>query len=107
MSCEYCVSTSSGHVVGSMPTGTSLKVLSPKIGGFTSLNTNPKVCVTPRSMHDTRHLTMCMLAKRCRTEPTMVLPRAPSPGCTTVKKPPISVLARPRMNSSEFWRYSS
>src|SRR6478609_10192969 len=99
--------TSSGQVVGSMPTGTSLKVLSPKIGGFTLLNTNLKLCVTVGDTQDAFHFTICIFEKRWRTVLTMLFEREPPPSRITLKKPPMSGLAMFCMNSSEFCRNSS
>jgi hypothetical protein len=99
--------TSSGQVVGSMPTGTSLNVLSPRSGVFMLLKKSLNVCVTLGATHATFQRTMLIFEKRWRTVPTMACAVAPPPSCTTVKKPPISVFARFCMNSSEFWRNSS
>jgi len=90
-----------------MPTGTSLNVLSPKIGGFTLLKTSLKLWVTDGATHEARHFTMCIFEKRWRTVLTMAFEVLPWPSRMTVKKPPISVLAMFCMNSREFCRNSS
>ena len=60
-----------------MPTGTSLNVLSPRIGGFTLLKNSLKLCVTLGATHDTRHFTMLIFEKRWRTVLTMAGARPP------------------------------
>ena len=68
-----------GKLLGSIPTGTSLKELSPRIGGFTLLKTSLKLCVIVGAMHDTRHLTRFIFENRVRTTLTMFAPRDPWP----------------------------
>ena len=77
------------------------------MGGFTLLNTSPKVCVTDGEMQATLHLTMYIFAKRERTALTMAPARPPWPSRMIVKKPPISGFARFCMNSMEFCLNSS
>ncbi len=103
----YSMLTSSGQVDGSMPTGTSLNVLSPRMGGLVSRNMSLKLCVALGAMHDTFHFTMFIFEKRWRTVLTIAALRPPPPGCMMLKKPPISGLARFCMKSSEFCLNSS
>ncbi len=64
-----------------MPTGTFWKT-SPAMGGTVSWNTMRKVCVMLGATHATRHLTMCILLKRVRTELTMLAARPCCPSRT-------------------------
>jgi hypothetical protein len=98
----YSRLTSSGQLVGSMPIGTSLKLLSPTMGGLVSVNASLKLWVIEGARHDTRHLTMCILAKRWRTALTICAARLPPPSRTTLKNPPMSGFARFCMNSRLF-----
>jgi hypothetical protein len=90
-----------------MPTGTFWNVASPAMGGFVFMNASLNVCVMLGATHETRHFTMCILLKRVRTAFTMFAARASCLSRTTVKKPPISVLAIPSMNSRELAPNSS
>src|SRR5262245_24230674 len=90
---------SRGQVVGSMPTGTFWNVASPPMGGVTLAKNSLNVWVMVGATHDTCHFTIHILLKRVRTELTMLAARASCLSRTTLKKPPISGLAKPSMNS--------
>lgn len=77
------------------------------MGGLVLLKNSLKVWVMLGATQETRHFTTCILLKRVRTAFTMFVARPSWPPRTMLKKPPISVLASPSMNSRAFAPSSS